>query len=82
LRSLGVAEGLNRASQDLRGAVSNFCAAEVYDTPLSLQVPSSENDLSAEETFAGLVPALHELQAWLIALVREQGVSKIHEFRH
>ncbi|MDB5337767.1 MAG: domain S-box [Planctomycetaceae bacterium] len=67
------ADGLNRASHDLRGAVSNFCATDVFQAALELEVLSSQHNLSgAKETFVVLERAVHELQESLLALVREK----------
>ncbi len=67
------ADGLGRATHDLRGAVSIFSAAEVRESALMLEALSREHDLTgAEAIYVDLERSVHELQESLVAFVREQ----------
>lgn len=68
------AGGLHRASHVLRGAVSNFCATDVAEAALKLELLGSEDDLTgAEETYAFLECAVRQLQGSLVSLVQEKN---------
>jgi HPt (histidine-containing phosphotransfer) domain-containing protein len=65
------AEGLNRCSHILKATLGNFCAADAFQAAHQLEILGTEHNLNgAEESYAVLERAIHELQAELTSLVR------------
>lgn len=70
-------EGLYRASHTLKGAVSNFFAADACEAARKLELICSEHNLvGAQEAFTILRQSIHELQESLASFIREKDGEK------